>query len=54
VASRELKDGIKDLEEAVAWLALGKKQRSNIPPPRFLVLYGYTDAPSRNTRSEES
>lgn len=48
--SRSDRRRIEDLEEAVAYLATDKKTRSKIPPPTFLVLHGYNDAPSRSRR----
>jgi len=46
--SRSDRRRIEDLEEAVAYLGADKKTRSKIPPPPFLVLYGYNDGPSRS------
>jgi hypothetical protein len=48
MSSRSDRRRIEDLEEAVAYLATDKKTRSKIPPPPFLVLYGYNDSPSRS------
>lgn len=46
----ELESRVEELEEAVAYLALDKKSRSKVPPPRFITVHGYIVGPHRDRR----
>lgn len=43
----EMQSRIEQLEEAVAYLALDKKDRASVPPPMMLTRRGYRVGPYR-------